>query len=157
MLGLQCEGKILDSRFIPSFCINKASKLCAIGSKTDAEVKQSDTKIWHAERILDCIPCKECGKIKVVYARAICICLMNTKEIIIEKIEAYRKHRPYLCGFKIINDQQHECFNKVTWKCVLWIPNPNILLQWAGAEVHVPISLSPLWYTRRCKRESSCD
>ena len=113
LLRLQRDGKILDSRFIPSFRNSKAKKTCAEGSKSDALVKQTDQQIFTASRAIGSISCEECGKKRIIYARANVVNEKHSRRLIIDKIEGYCKTTPYLCGFTLINSSSHPLFDRV--------------------------------------------
>ena len=106
-MKLQQEGKILDSRFIPSFRSGNAAKNCSDRAKRDALVKDMNSKIFTGARAIGCIACKECSKMRVVYVRNNVITEKYTRKVIMEEVEKYCKTTAYLCGFTLINDVKH--------------------------------------------------
>lgn len=110
VVELQKSGVTLDSQFVPSFRSSKAQKPCAIGAKKDAQIKETDTKIWTGDRVVGCVPCEECGKKRVVYARRTVISETNTERQVMQAIDKFCDHTPYLCGFPLINDKKHPLY-----------------------------------------------
>ena len=81
--------------------------------KKDNLIKETNLKIFNAERVIGSVQCEECKKQRIVYVSANVINKNNIQKDIIEQVLTYCESVPYLCSLTLITNTNFLLYGKV--------------------------------------------